>query len=97
VIWEFRIDSFDSHAWLIEHESTLIWNVDKLKRLYDVYISQRDADFIFNEGKWILDNNTELKTVCESSYEESFEMNIIISEGKNLHHPIKPLWIDPNK
>jgi hypothetical protein len=25
-----------------------------------------------------------------------FKMNVIISEGKHLLHPVKPLWINPN-
>jgi hypothetical protein len=38
VIWEFRIDRLYSYAWLIEHESTLIWSEDRLKKLYDEYV-----------------------------------------------------------
>jgi hypothetical protein len=97
VIWEFRIDRLYSHAWIIEHENTVTWNEDKLERLYDAYDSLYDTDIIFNTGRWLLDDNTELQTVCETSYEEDFEVNIIISEEKNLLRPRKPLWIDPNR
>jgi hypothetical protein len=96
VIWEFRIDRFYSHVWLIEHESTLIWSEDKLKRLYDVYKSQYDTDIIFNPGKWMLDDNTRLQIMCEISH-GGFEMEVIISEERGVLHSVKPLWIDSNR
>jgi hypothetical protein len=96
-IWEFRIDRFYSHAYLIEHESTLVWNEDMLKRFYDKYDNQNDTDIIFNTGKWLLDDDTKLKIVCKASYRRSFEMDITISEEKDPLHPTKPLWVDPNR
>jgi hypothetical protein len=84
VIWKFRINKLYSHTWLIEHESTLIWSEDMLERLYDVYNSQIDTEFIFGAGKWMLDDKTELQTKCKSLYNDDFEMNITISEEKKL-------------
>jgi hypothetical protein len=97
VIWEFRIGKLYSHAWLIEHENTFVWSEDMLKKLYDVYNSQVDTEFIFDSGRWLLDNNTMLQIICKASYKRSFEMNITISEEKDLLHPTKPLWVDPNR
>jgi hypothetical protein len=97
VIWEFRIDRLYLYAWLIEHESTLIWNEDKLKKLYDEYGGQNDTNIIFNTGKWLLDDNIKLRIVCEASYKRSSEINIIISEEKDTLYPIKPLWVDSNR
>jgi hypothetical protein len=97
VIWKFRIDRFYSHAWLIEYESTLIWNEDKLKTLYNIYDSQRDTDISFDAGKWLLKDNTKLQIMCKASYKRILEMKIIISEEKDTLYPIKPLWIDPNR
>jgi hypothetical protein len=97
VIWEFRINRLYSHAWLIEHKSTLTWSEDKLEWLYDVYDSLYDTDIIFNEGEWLLDDNTKLRTVCEASYEGYLEMSIIISEEKDLFRTQKLLWVDSNR
>jgi hypothetical protein len=94
VIWEFRIDRLYSYVWLVEHENTLIWSEDNLERLYHVYNSKNSTNIILNVGKWLLDNNTKLQTVCEALYERDLEVNIIISEEKDLSDPIRPLWID---
>jgi hypothetical protein len=51
---------------------------------------------MFNTGRLLLDNNTKLQVGCEAPHEKSFKMNVIISEGKHLLHPVKPLWINPN-
>jgi hypothetical protein len=97
VIWKFRIDRLYSYVYLIEHESTLVWNEEMLKMLYDVYNSQVDTEFIFDSGKWLLDNNTMLQITCKALYERSFEIYITISEKKDLLHPTKPLWVDSNR
>jgi hypothetical protein len=96
VIWELRIDRLYSHTWLIEHDSTLIWNEDKLKRLHDAYNSQYNVDLIFNEGRWLLGDNTMLQTMCETSHKGDFKMEITISEEGQLS-PQKPLRVDPNR
>jgi hypothetical protein len=83
VIWEFRIDRLDLHACLVEHESAVAWDEDKLKELYNTYDSRYDADIALNAGRWILNDNTKLRIVCETSYEGGFGINIIIFEEKN--------------
>jgi hypothetical protein len=67
-----------------------------LERLYDVYDSLCGTGIIFNEGKWLLDDDTKLKISCKASHEEDLEMSIIISE-KDLSHPIRPLWFCSKK
>jgi hypothetical protein len=94
MIWGFKSDHLYSCAWLIEHERTFTWNEDKLRRLYDVYNSQYDRDF--NAEEWLLDDNAMLKTVCALSH-GGFEMNIFISEEKDLSYHRKPLWVDPSR
>jgi hypothetical protein len=94
VIWGLRHDSIYSHVWLIEHESTLFWDKDKLRRLYDVYNSQYGAYSTIYRGKWLLDDDTKLETKYVSSHRD-FE--IIISKSERILYPITPLWIDPNR
>jgi hypothetical protein len=99
VIWGGRYGEFHwyalyLHACLIEHEKTLIWDKDKLKKLYDEYNIQWFASN--NSGTWLLNNNTKLRTYCNSLY-ANFRMEVIISEIKNIHRPMKPLWVGPNR
>jgi hypothetical protein len=68
VIWEFRIDRLYSYAWVVEHESTVVWDEDTLEELYNTYDSRYDTDIIFNIGRWLLDDNTRLQTVCVKYY-----------------------------
>jgi hypothetical protein len=94
VIWGCKSEKFYSHTWLIEHESTLVWDKDRLERMHDVYNSQYNTNT--NVGIWLLDDNTMLKTVCKSSHGGS-ETEVIISEVKDHLHPIRPLWVDSNR
>jgi hypothetical protein len=99
VIWGYKIYGLKAnkhylHAWLIEHESTLVWDKDKLKRLYDIYNNRwyTDSDL----KTWLSNDNAELNVKCESLY-KGFGMEIIISENENMFCPMKPLWVDPNR
>jgi hypothetical protein len=47
-------------AYLIEHESALTWNEDKLKRLYHVYNDQFTVYNTISLGCWLLNDNTKL-------------------------------------
>jgi hypothetical protein len=94
VIWRYNSDRIYSHAWLIEHDNTFIWNEDKLERLYDVYNNQYNASS--SMGGWLLDDDTVLKVGCETAY-RSFGTKVVISEGKHVSSLIKPLWVDPDK
>jgi hypothetical protein len=96
VIWRCGFDRPYSHAWLIEHDITLDWNEDMLKRLYHVYDSQHEAYSTGCRGKWLLNDNAKLKTVCKTSY-SVFEINVTISEENYLFLPQKPLRIDPTR
>jgi hypothetical protein len=81
-------------AFLIEHESTLAWKEDKLKRLYHAYHSQYNIDFCIVE--WLLNDDTILKTPCGTSY-EGFKMKVFIFECEPTYALRKPLWIDSNR
>jgi hypothetical protein len=94
VIWGWNSYRLYSHVRLIEHENTLVWDKSKLKALYAGYDSQYDIDVIIEE--WFLDDNKRLKTVCETS-RGGLEMNIIISEEKDLLSCRKPLWVDSER
>jgi hypothetical protein len=97
VIW--GRDSEDkpySCGYLVEHESALFWNEDKLERLHHVYDSQYEAYSSIGQEEWLLDDDTMLKTKFESSH-GGFEMEVIISEEEYLYTPRKPLFIDPSK
>jgi hypothetical protein len=95
VIWGYDSCRLYSYLWLIEHESTLNWNEEKLERLHNVYNSRYNIRFDI-EG-WLLNASTKLKTKYKMSFESGFRMNIIISEEKDLAEPIKPLWVDLNR
>jgi hypothetical protein len=94
VIWECKSNHLYSHVLLIEHESTFVWNEDKLKRLWHVHHSQYDV--YSNIGRWLLNNGTMLKTVCKSLH-NGFEMVVVISEDKHQHISERPLWFDSNR
>jgi hypothetical protein len=94
VIWGYKSDGLYSYVLPIEHKNTLVWNEDKLKRLYNIYDSQCNVSS--NIERWLLNNNTNLKAECELSH-GGFGMNIIVSEEKNRVHLTRPLCIDPNR
>jgi hypothetical protein len=94
VIWEWNSYKLCSHAWLIEHDITVTWNENKLKEFYDVYM-KRNA--IASTGRWLLNDNTMLRTSCVSSH-GGFEMEVIISEEISQYYQLTaPLWFDPNR
>jgi hypothetical protein len=93
IIWGYNPVGIYSYTFLIEHESTLNWDKDKLKRLYDAHNNLYDIGF--NARGWLLDDNTRLKTVSKASH-GSFRIEVIISEENQLP-PQKPLWINPNR
>jgi hypothetical protein len=94
VIWGHKFDEFYSHVWLIEHKSTLDWDKDKLKSLHNVYNSQ----YILydTEKEWFLNDNTALKTKCETS-RGGLEVNITISEETDPICRGNSLWIDSKR
>jgi hypothetical protein len=99
VIWGYKPDmSYSrilySHALLIEHESTLVWDKDKLKMLYDAYDNQWYTDY--DLGAWLLNDDTKLNLEYRSLY-GGFEVEIFISEEKRLISYRKPLWVDPSR
>jgi hypothetical protein len=93
VIWKYDSGRICSNALLVELESTLDWDRDKLKSLYNIYNNQYDIYSRIRE--WLLDDNTELKTTCETSH-GGFKMNVIISEDDVLLPLQKPLQFCPN-
>jgi hypothetical protein len=99
VIWRYRFDNtrlyfLYSHAWLIEHENTLVWDRDKLKMLYDEYDDHWYTKF--DLGLWLLNDNAELKTDCKELY-GGYGMEITIFKSEDMLFPMKPLWVDPNR
>jgi hypothetical protein len=96
VIWGCKHNKLYSYAWLVEHESTLVWNEDKLKKLYHIYNSQDKNYHIINYKEWLLDDNTILKIVHKTSH-GGFEMNVTISKGEHPSLSGRPLWIDTNR
>jgi hypothetical protein len=92
VIWGCERNKLYSHALLVEHESTITWSKDELKRLYDIYKRHYNTEFISDIDEWWLDDTTKLKTTCEKFY-RGFEMNVIMSEEDDLLCPKKPLRI----
>jgi hypothetical protein len=100
VIWGCKIDRIYSHTWiylhtwLVEYEYTLTWNEDRLKQLHDVYSSQYEV--YFDTQEWLLNDNTMLKTECETSYGGP-KMEVSIFEKEDLTHLVTPLWIDSER
>jgi hypothetical protein len=95
VIWGCKSECLYSHAYIIEHDTAITWNEDRLRKLHDVYDSQHFV-YSYNIEHWWLDSNTKLKTVCRT-LNGSFEIDRIISEEKDILYPIKPLWVDSNR
>jgi hypothetical protein len=87
VIWGYKSDRLYSHTLFIEHEIKLVWDEEKLKRLYDVYS---------NVGSWLLNDNTKVETMRTAPY-KTFEMNIDIYRQKHDLSHRKPLWVDSNR
>jgi hypothetical protein len=96
VIWGCNSDRFYSHARLIDHESTIVWDKTKLKRLYDGYDSQYEASYNVKQENWLLNDKIELKIESRLKYRH-FEINIIISEEKDMLYFMFPLKIDSNR
>jgi hypothetical protein len=93
MIWKYDSGRIVSNALLVELENTLDWDKDKLKMLYDIYNNRHDLYSFLEE--WSLDDNTELKTTCETSH-GGFEMNVIISEDEDQILSQKPLRFYPD-
>jgi hypothetical protein len=101
VIWGCFSDGIYSNACIIEHESTFVWDKDKLKKFHDDYNSRYDKnvneyDVYCDIERWLLNDNTILKMKCKTFY-SGLEMKIIISEDKSLLSFGKPLRLDPKR
>jgi hypothetical protein len=94
MIWGYDYIRMYSHIWLIEHEGTLVWNEDKLKRLYNVYNSQHSGKP--DMEAWLLHDNIKLRTYF-ASLDGGCRMRVIISETEGQSRLKRPLYIDPNK
>jgi hypothetical protein len=94
MLWECKYGLIYLDTLLIEHESTFTWNEDKLKRLWHVHHSRYDTYSII--GRWLLNDNTMLRTVCEALH-KGFEMMVIISEEQYRYMLEKSLWFDSNR
>jgi hypothetical protein len=73
VIWGCKSDRIYFCTLLVEHESTLVWDRDKLKRLYDVYNSRCCTHF--NKYEWLLNDE-----VIYELAQGSLKRSIIISK-----------------
>jgi hypothetical protein len=99
MIWGYKSNGLYSNVLLIEHENTLIWSEDELKRLYHVYDSRYKAYYdtdLFGRETWLLDDNTELHMSC-NSWCKDFKIELSIFESETSTYPPRPLWIEPNR
>jgi hypothetical protein len=83
VLWGYESNWPYSYTFLIEHESTFVWDKDKLKRLYDVHNRQYN---VLRDIIWLLNDNIKLKTSCLALC-SGFEMKITISEKTSISSP----------
>jgi hypothetical protein len=86
VIWGYNSDKIYSHARLIEHESTLDWNKDKLKSLYNLYNIQYNVPS--HLGRWWLSEDRTLKTKCETSH-GGFEIKVIFPKEEEYYRTLQ--------
>jgi hypothetical protein len=93
VIWKYDSNRICSNAFLVELESALDWDKDKLKSLYDIYNNQYNTRPRL--GEWLLDDGTKLRTTCETSH-GGFKMNVTISKDMLQLQPQGPLKFYPN-
>jgi hypothetical protein len=96
VLWRCKLGSFYSFAMPIEHDTTLVWNENKLEEFYHIYDRQYNITFGFDCKTLLLNDNVKLKVKCRRSH-GGFKINIIISEEENQYLPGRPLWIDSNR
>jgi hypothetical protein len=94
IIWGYDHFEMYLHIWLVEHESTLVWNEDKLKRLHNAYRSQYSIRPTMKT--WLLHDNIRLMTYVGSP-DGCCSMSVIISETEGHGRIMRPLRIDPSK
>jgi hypothetical protein len=84
-------DELSLHALLIKHSNEIIWDEDKLKKLYSMHL-----DLLVNDkavrDTWLLDNVTVLRTMLRWEYGKNMT-EIIISEETKEDDSKEPLWV----
>jgi hypothetical protein len=85
------------HIVLVEHDSMLILNGDKLAKLYDKVNDQLAGRSDFSKSAWMVCDNTVLKATYEIAQEEGLTLKITISKGAKNEYAKSALWIDPER
>jgi hypothetical protein len=81
---------------LVEYDSELVLNEDKLARSYDK-INDQLLRYDFSKSTWLVCDSIALMATCEVVWEEGFELKIIISEGVEDKNIMNPMRIDSER
>jgi hypothetical protein len=84
------------HIVLVEHDSKLVLDEDKLARLYDKIDDWFSRHYSTSKSTWLVCDNIVLEASVEV-HEEDLELKIIISEGVRNTDNMKPMWIDSTR
>jgi hypothetical protein len=104
VIWKIKhVAEHKESIMLVEHDSELVLNEDKLAQLYE---NINEIPYDYYRYTWSMCNNMVLAIKCEESWRTSFELEITIF--KKLRYQVatrpmrddserKPMWIDSGR
>jgi hypothetical protein len=93
--WEMKDSEHFAYVALVEHTNELVWNEDKLKKLYDKnhnLLKKYDETI---SDTWLMDDNVILKTSSKVRNSEGyFVLSISVSEEERDDYTMRPLCVD---
>jgi hypothetical protein len=98
VAWKVKKARHFAYIALVEHTKALIWNEDKLKKLYyENYDQLKEYNDTISDT-WLVNNNMVLKTTFSARDLEGIpEPSISISEEKKSGYAMRPFCIHPER
>jgi hypothetical protein len=93
--WKMKDSKPFAYVALVEHTNELVWNEDKLKKLYDKNCNRLKKYKDTISDTWLIGDSTTLKTSFRvEGMNGNFELIISISEEERDDYAMKPLCID---
>jgi hypothetical protein len=90
--WESRV-----HIVLVEHNSELVLNEDKLAQLYDRVNDQISRRYNTSKSTWLVYDNAVLEVTYKAIQKEDFGLKVDIFKGAKDEYTKSALWIDPER
>jgi hypothetical protein len=98
VAWKMKDAKPFVRVVLAEHTKKIVWNEDKLKKLYEKNCSGLKKYDDSVSDTWIIDDHMILKTTFEvADLENNFELSVSISEEEKGDDAMRPLCIHPKR